>query len=422
MGRPGRDVRARRDRDALPLRPLPLVLVPARARRARRVDDDRRPGRAHDQAPLRDARLADHLPSPVAAHERRLDRRPHLGRPGRAGDGRRLERARARGFRVPVSTAARAARAPRRADRDRAPALDRGARHVRGQALPPRRLPGAPEAGAGPAPAAPRRRPREARHRDPRRALRRRVQRDRLVARGLRRRTQGARRGVRARRTRPEDPAHVGHDRLPARRRRERPAREGARVDGALGLGDVTGGSGGTCTRTRHRRHAGAAGRRARPARGGRRRARDAAAHPPRRPRDGRAARPRGRREAATGPVHAGGQAVCARSQPGGLPRGAAASTACWRTGGRRSEGAAPEQSRNQDRVAAIEPTMRRRRRRSCLTRSPSRQRGAQAGRFSATDTSRSRISSTSPPRSSRRGSSDSDSSPNTRSKSGVVR
>ena len=41
----------------------------------------------------------------------------------------------------------------------------------------------------------------------------------------------------------------VGHDRLPARRRRGRPAREGARVDGALGLGDVTGGSGGTRTR-----------------------------------------------------------------------------------------------------------------------------------------------------------------------------
>ena len=91
--------------------------------------------RAHDDAALRHARLARHLPAAGAARERGRDGRSRLRRADRARARRRLDGARAPRLRLPVPRDVGAARDVRRAARDRAPPLDRGARRLPRRAL-----------------------------------------------------------------------------------------------------------------------------------------------------------------------------------------------------------------------------------------------------------------------------------------------
>ena len=98
-------LRGERDRDAVPLRPLPVRVRPQRARVARRLGDHQRARRDHVQGAPRDARLAGHVPPPGRAGQGGRHGGPRLGRPRRAGPRHGLERGRARGLRLPVPAA-----------------------------------------------------------------------------------------------------------------------------------------------------------------------------------------------------------------------------------------------------------------------------------------------------------------------------
>ena len=202
--------------DALPLRPLHLAVGRDRQRRARRLDDARRPRRTHDDAPLRHARLARHLPPAGPARERRRDRRPHLRRPHRARDRRRLDGARAPRVRLPVpGDARRGSRCSPSSSRSctgsgRDERVDfHGAHYTLEDA------PAQPKPRAAAAPAAPRRRQRHARHRRACCALRRRVQHAVRLTGGLRAHPRQGAAGVRG--DRPHA-ALLDDDRLPDRR------------------------------------------------------------------------------------------------------------------------------------------------------------------------------------------------------------
>ena len=199
--------RGRRPRRALPLGPLPLHR-PRRARRvARRVGDAGRARGPNRSDPSRDDGLARHVPPCVGAREERGDRRPRLGRPGRARDRRRLVRGRARQLRLSVRDTASPARRARPAAGGDRPSVDRS-----------RRRPSGPVAAA--APADHRRREGEAadgRSGDP---PRRRVQHDLSVGRGGAR--AGDRRGRGRARRRPGAAQVLDDDRVRRRPRRRR--------------------------------------------------------------------------------------------------------------------------------------------------------------------------------------------------------
>ena len=139
-------VRGERRAGAVPLRPPAQPRRRGRARLARRVGDAQRAGRAHEHAAARHARLPGHVPPPLRRREGRRGRRPRVGRARRARPRRGLERARARRLRLPVPAARPAHGDARRAARDRAPPVDRGAVLVRRRALPDRRARRAAEA------------------------------------------------------------------------------------------------------------------------------------------------------------------------------------------------------------------------------------------------------------------------------------
>ena len=103
VGRARPNGRGSRDRGALPLRPLPRYWPCRRRRLARRLDDPCRASPASTER-IRLGTLVSPVtfrPAPGAREERR-DRRPHLRRPRRARDRRRLVRAGARAVRLAV--------------------------------------------------------------------------------------------------------------------------------------------------------------------------------------------------------------------------------------------------------------------------------------------------------------------------------
>ncbi|CAA9525865.1 MAG: hypothetical protein AVDCRST_MAG13-3728, partial [uncultured Solirubrobacteraceae bacterium] len=192
------DVRGLRHRGAVPLGPLRVPLRPARARGARRVGHDLRPGGEHVLPAARDDGLPRELPPPLRPGQARDHRRPRVGRARGARHGHGLERGRAPRLRLPLRLHGRADGRPGGAARHRPRRpLGPGAAHARRRPVRrggPRRPP-APR--PGPPPAADHGRRRRPARGPPGRALRRRVQHRLADARGGGRAARAHRGGLR---------------------------------------------------------------------------------------------------------------------------------------------------------------------------------------------------------------------------------